>query len=40
MQKNFIYKERLSRLEGWLQIPEDEAISLFPDVPSNHEEDF
>jgi hypothetical protein len=33
MQKNFIYKERLPRLKGWLHIPENEAIMLLPDEP-------
>jgi hypothetical protein len=27
-------------MEGWLQISEDEPISLFPNVPGSHEEDF
>jgi hypothetical protein len=34
------WKVGLSRMEGRLEIPEDEPISLFPDVPGSHKEDF
>jgi hypothetical protein len=40
MQKNLICEERLPRMEGRLQISEDESITLFPDTPGGHEENF